>query len=291
LSIAAAGILSNDTDPDTGDTLTVSAVNGSAAAVGSVVLTDRGTVRVNADGSFVYTPAAANEDTSDSFTYTTNDGHGGTALAVVTIAITRFTGVSTVAGVMRVSGGAGADFVTAGCGTLWVNGTPYSLSGVTEVRVWGRGGDDRIDLSGLSLRTFVSGGAGNDMLTGGAGGDVLLGGVGDDYLVGGSGADVLDGGTGADRLVGGSGADVLIGGTFSSLMDLVAIRAMGTAWVASHDATNEDVATIVDDPLADGADRFTGSAGSDWFIISVGDTVTDAHTNWGHDGDVITYVD
>ena len=40
-------MLTNDTDPDAGDTLVVVAVNGSTVAVGQVVATTHGTVTVN----------------------------------------------------------------------------------------------------------------------------------------------------------------------------------------------------------------------------------------------------
>ena len=32
-----------------------------------------------------------------------------------------------------------------------VNGHSYSLSGITDVRIWGRGGNDNIDLTGLTV--------------------------------------------------------------------------------------------------------------------------------------------
>ena len=45
-----------------------------------------GSVTLNADGSYTYTPAA-NFTGADSFTYTVSDGHGGTATATVTITV------------------------------------------------------------------------------------------------------------------------------------------------------------------------------------------------------------
>ena len=73
---AGSGLLANDTDVEAG-TLSVS---GFTQGV-------HGTVTVNADGSFAYTPDA-NFSGTDSFTYTLSDGAGGTATATVTITIT-----------------------------------------------------------------------------------------------------------------------------------------------------------------------------------------------------------
>jgi VCBS repeat-containing protein len=67
-------VLANDTDPD-GDPLT--AVLYSAPAGGSLSL--------NADGSFTYTPNAGT--TSDSFQYTASDGTAVSDPATVTITV------------------------------------------------------------------------------------------------------------------------------------------------------------------------------------------------------------
>ncbi|WP_146748003.1 retention module-containing protein, partial [Achromobacter sp. HZ01] len=90
---AANGVLSNDNDPD-GDTLTVTAVNGSAAGVGSVVTgSGGGTFTLNADGSYTFNPGAdfqnlaAGEKTSSSITYLVSDGEGGTSTATLTVEI------------------------------------------------------------------------------------------------------------------------------------------------------------------------------------------------------------
>ena len=71
---AALGVLSNDTDAD-GDTLTAIEVAGPA----------HGTVVLNADGSFTYTPVTGFSGT-DSFTYKANDGdlNGNTASVTIT---------------------------------------------------------------------------------------------------------------------------------------------------------------------------------------------------------------
>ena len=72
---AASGVLANDSDAD-GDALTVSLLSGPA----------HGTVSLNADGSFTYTPAV-NYNGGDSFTYSVSDGNGGTATATVTLTV------------------------------------------------------------------------------------------------------------------------------------------------------------------------------------------------------------
>jgi VCBS repeat-containing protein len=75
LVIAAPGLLANDADPD-GDSL--------AALVGTGPV--NGTLTLNADGSFEYTPNADFSGT-DSFTYTANDAAGASIEATVTITV------------------------------------------------------------------------------------------------------------------------------------------------------------------------------------------------------------
>ena len=82
-----------DSDPD-GDSLTVTAVNGVAADVGTeITLASGATLLINADGSYAYNPngqfegLALGESASDSFTYTIDDGNGGEDTATVSITI------------------------------------------------------------------------------------------------------------------------------------------------------------------------------------------------------------
>jgi VCBS repeat-containing protein len=71
----AIAVKANDTDVD-GDTLTVSAVTQGA----------HGGVAINANGTVTYTPAT-NYNGPDSFTYTINDGNGGTAGGTVAVTV------------------------------------------------------------------------------------------------------------------------------------------------------------------------------------------------------------
>jgi len=71
-------LLKNDTDPD-GDSLTVNTTPVFGPSHGSLTL--------NADGTFTYTPNANFAD-SDSFTYQVEDGNGGTDTATVTLTVT-----------------------------------------------------------------------------------------------------------------------------------------------------------------------------------------------------------
>ena len=90
-------VLANDTDPDTGDTLSVTAVDGAAGNVGAAVAGGYGSLTLNADGSYSYSlntadPAvqalADGQTVTDSFTYTVADGDGLTAAATVQVTIT-----------------------------------------------------------------------------------------------------------------------------------------------------------------------------------------------------------
>jgi ELWxxDGT repeat protein/VCBS repeat-containing protein len=76
LNIGVPGVLVNDTDGD-GDTMT-------ATVVATVT---HGTLTLNANGSFVYTPTAGYSG-SDSFTYRASDGTAQSSVTTVSIAVT-----------------------------------------------------------------------------------------------------------------------------------------------------------------------------------------------------------
>ena len=115
LVFPASELTGNDTDPDRGDTLTVTAVAATAATHGTVAL---------ANGLVTYTPDR-NYTGPASFTYTVGDGHGGTATGTVNVTVTR-----------RKTGTPGA---AMGRGSL--NGRRQTFSFMLLSRAAGRGGD------------------------------------------------------------------------------------------------------------------------------------------------------
>ena len=85
LTIAAATLLANDTDPDLSDVLTIDSVSD-ASALGAVVSIDE-------DGNVVYDPTAvlqhlaAGQTRTDTFTYTVVDPFGASDTASVTLTV------------------------------------------------------------------------------------------------------------------------------------------------------------------------------------------------------------
>jgi VCBS repeat-containing protein len=77
-------VLANDTDPEPGQTLSVSSLN---------LIGTNGSAVVNANGTITYTPGAAfaglapGSATTDGFSYTVSDGHGGNSTANVTVTV------------------------------------------------------------------------------------------------------------------------------------------------------------------------------------------------------------
>jgi len=83
LNVSAPGILGNDSDADS-DTLSVTAVDDSGT-VGTVTWNPNGSFSYDPNGQFEY--LAVGETAIDIFTYTIDDGNGGTDTATVTITI------------------------------------------------------------------------------------------------------------------------------------------------------------------------------------------------------------
>jgi gliding motility-associated-like protein len=89
--LVGAGLLSNDTDVDN-DPLTVTSylVTGDATpkAVGTdVIITGKGTIKINANGSYTFTPAANYNGTVPVITYTVSDTHA-TSTGTLTLTVT-----------------------------------------------------------------------------------------------------------------------------------------------------------------------------------------------------------
>jgi Ca2+-binding RTX toxin-like protein len=239
----SGSVFGNDADVD-GPALTVSAVNGSGANVGTqITLASGALLTLNADGTYTYDPNGAfqyvpgpssgspNQTATDSFTYTLANGN----TATVTITIVGEDSESD-----RVTGGAGADVLTAGdgddvlvgsAGNDTLNGgdgedtADYSgsASGVTvrldrgDTPNDGQGGSDT-----LTSIENATGSAFNDVLGGTTGNNVLSGGGGFDVLVGRDGNDTLYGGTGAaNQLIGGTGDDTYYVDASDTIVELL----------------------------------------------------------------------
>lgn len=189
-----------------------------------------------------------------------------------------------------ITGGAGND-------TIWG-------SYANDVIIAGNG-DDSVD--GGEGSDTLYGGAGNDILDGGEGtsstspgNDVIFGedgndtigsSIGNDIYLGGSGNDVISadgseghilvGGAGVDTLTGGPGSDILIDGTTLHDSDMVALKAIRSAWISDSTYTSRindllgnnstsanapyylTSTTTVDDS---DADSMLGGTGMDWFL-------------------------
>ena len=152
---ATGNVLTNDTDVDTGDTRTVTAVNGSAPNVGAPLVGLYGTLTLLADGSWTYALNNADLDTnalaqgqaaSDAFTYTVTDANGGSSTAALTITIT-----GTNDAPVAVADGNGADAVIE---TGVVAGDPSATGNVLT-------NDTDVDTSDTKTVTAVNGAAVN----------------------------------------------------------------------------------------------------------------------------------
>ena len=135
LTIASTALLAGDTDPDTGDKLTITSVQG---AVGGTVAISGSNVIFTPDGKAIG-PA--------SFTYTISDGHGGTSTATVNLTTT----------LHQINGTSSANTLTGGTKSAQIDGAA---------------GNDTITAGGAG--DLIIGGAGADALTGGAGIDTFI---------------------------------------------------------------------------------------------------------------------
>jgi VCBS repeat-containing protein len=290
LTVAAPGVLGNDSDPD-GDPL--GAVLESGPSHGALTL--------NANGSFTYTPAA-NFSGTDSFSYRASDGSLSSGLATVTINIGAVNDAPTVtvaaggtcgtdnrSGTINLTvsdlesaattltltaassnptllptsnitfaGSGAARTVTAspvagrtGTSIVTVTVSDGQATSTAQITVWaGNNGQDR-----------VSAGDGTDLILGLAGNDILSGGDGTDVLCGGDGNDALSGGGGDDSLVGARGTDVISGGDGIDLLS----GGEGNDTLSGGGGDDNLIGAGGDDRLTGGpgADRFSGGPGND----------------------------
>jgi large repetitive protein len=295
LNVAAPGVLGNDTDVDTGDTLHAVLVSGPA----------HGMLTLNSNGSFSYTPAA-NYNGPDSFTYKANDGALDSNVPTVSITVNPVNDAPTVAvasgGSCSGSSVSGTMNLTVGdvetaAGSLTLSGSSSNTALVPNANItFGGTGADRTvtitavakssgnaiititvsdgtttssvlikvivgsdkneTLSGTLGADMIFGLGGKNTINGNAGNDLLCGGNGIDTISGGAGDDTIDGGNGDDILKGEAGNDILRGGAGNDRLE---------------GGDNDDKLTG-----GMGADFFSGGPGTDTatdFTPSQGDTM------------------
>jgi hypothetical protein len=86
----SGNVLTNDSDPDTDDTLTVVgfSVNGNSFIAGATTTLPQGTITINADGSYVLVPATNYTGPVPVITYVVADESGATTTATLTLNVT-----------------------------------------------------------------------------------------------------------------------------------------------------------------------------------------------------------
>jgi Ca2+-binding RTX toxin-like protein len=300
-----------DSDPDTA--LTVTAVNGVGANVGTqITLASGALLTLNADGTFSYDPNGKFNDLSDSgsgandlvrddtFTYTISGGD----TARVTVSVV---GVDSEGDILRGTpginnifiGGIGSDlyFVddatdtiieTAGNGTAdrVASFVSFTLAADDDIEILSTNsstGKSAIDLRGNALSQTIVGNDGKNTLhDGGVGGaDTMRGHDGNDtYLVYNSGDIVIElAGEGNDRVS--AGVDYVLGkGVHVELLNTSSVNA-----TLAIDLTGNSFAQTIrgnagDNILSDGgtgaADTLIGGKGNDFYqVYNSGDTVVE----------------
>ncbi len=284
-------VLSNDSDPNAGDSLFVSAVAGAAASVGQTLQGKYGTLTLRSDGSYTYSLANTDalirgEQGVERFTYTVSDGAGGTDTARLEIRVvgedlelTRSGRFTAHRGADRITGGTSADHFAGRAGDDILSG-----EGGDDI-LWGEAGDDQ--LLGADGSDQAVGGAGDDAIRLGAGDDRGWGEAGTDILHGEDGDDVIDGGDGNDRALLGSGNDKGFGGRGDDRL----IGDLGADQLIGGEGDDTAEGGIGNDKLwggdgtdtlrgGGGSDQFNGGADADLIYLDVGND-----TAWGGGGD------
>ena len=300
-------VLLNDVDPDNRD---ASILNDDVLSAALVSGPSSGTLSLEADGRFTYTPAAGFSGT-DTFSYRVTDGDGAGGVATVTINVTAATAQEGTVQLVP-------DATRPGTMALVINGTSRgdllavlpAPGGAVEVFIgvesrgvfspggriviYAGGGNDLVLVTASAAGgVWAYGDDGNDAVHVGSGGGIAFGGAGDDALFGGTGRDLLVGGEGADRVHGLSGDDVLVGGVTAydargNATHEAAWSALRAEWLSTRlfadrvKALRDGSAvglngtyrlndsTVHDDDAGYG-DILFGASGDDWFLYKFGE--------------------
>ena len=291
-SPAAGNVLTNDTDPDPGDTKTVTALSFGAVAgtLGTALPGAHGSLVLSASGDFTYTvnetDAAvqalrqSTDTLTDIFSYTMRDTAGATSSTTLAVTIHGADDAPTISNLAV--GAASISFVVSDPDNATLSlaspfasafGNPSITSGATtgltpSVRTTAVSGTLQVtdgsytaDVVGLYLGT-----SGNNTATapnptapnamyGFGGSDTLTGGAGADSIVGGAAADTLSGGAGSDTFYLANG-DFVSGESIDGGGDADAIVLTNPTTVNFTSGTVSNVETL------------TGSGGNDTVTMS-----------------------
>ena len=298
LNITAPGVLGNDTDVDSASLTAAKVLNSGPA---------HGTLTLNADGSFTYTPDA-NFNGSDSFTYKASDGSLASSTATVNITVTAVndaptvtlasggscsTGTTGVSGTMNL---ALADVDSSGVLTLSATSSNQALVPVANIKFGGSGADRTVGItpaakksgsatititasdgtatSTTTIRVIV-GSDKKETITGTIGADMIFGRNGDDTINAGAGNDLVCGGNGGGVINGGAGDDTLDGGNGNDTLrgdDGNDILRGGQGNDRLEGGNNDD--TLTGGTGTDGFDGGTGTDVATDYNAAEGDTRT-----------------
>ena len=142
-AVITGNVLDNDADPDSTDTLTASLVEGEGPS--------HGTITVNTDGTFSYTPED-NFNGTDSFTYQVSDGQSGVSTATVTVTVNSVNDTAVISGD---TAGTTVDDDTAVSGTLSVSDVDGSDTFVPQTDVAGDNGYGSFSIDAAGNWTFT----------------------------------------------------------------------------------------------------------------------------------------
>ena len=289
LNVTGFGVLINDTDLDN-DPLTAILVTNPAT----------GSIALNANGSFVYTPNAGFAGT-DSFTYKANDGKADSAIVTASIIVNNPptppttptpTPTPTPTETPTPTPTETPDDGECICEQITLPAIGLIPGPNLVDRTWDRtfNGTDGDDfLIGSNLNDAISGFNGDDILLGQKGNDNIYGGLPSniplgpnadkDMLFGGNGNDYLNGAGGDDRLFGSKGDDVAIGGKDDDLIwgdkgndTLVGAQGNDCLFGGSFDPYSPD---------STGRDLLFGGAGND--LLNGGDAADTLSGGEGND--------
>ncbi|MEM9496075.1 MAG: Ig-like domain-containing protein [Pseudomonadota bacterium] len=307
-----------DSDPDSGDVLTVTAVNGAAGNVGAdVTLASGAVVTISADGSLAfasngrYESLGAGASATETVNYTISDGKGGTSTATATINIVGVNDAptprndafsvsesGTVAGnvltgdsdvdngdALRVSAVAGSS-ANLGRSVTLPSGALLTISANGALNYDPNGAFDFLIAGATGTDTFAytaSDGAAAAVATvtvtvTGEAGGVLEGDNNANTLTGTNFADTLYGLGGADRLSGAEGGDLLDGGAGGDTL----LGGVGNDQLIGGIGFDRLFGEFDDDTLSGGRDNdyLDGGLGDDFLNGNLGNDQL-----WGRGGD------